>query len=61
VGFRFPKKYLVSLVHSTRFFQDYLIEYILNWGVQKRGFKAIFFAQFLDPSRKNGLSELFRG
>ena len=24
------------------------------WGVQKRGFKAIFFAQFLDPSRKNG-------
>jgi len=26
----------------------------LNWGVQKRGFKAIFFAQFLDPSRKNG-------
>ena len=26
----------------------------LRWGVQKRGFKAIFFAQFLDPSRKNG-------
>lgn len=25
-----------------------------DWGVQKRGFKAIFFAQFLDPSRKNG-------
>jgi len=27
---------------------------VLYWGVQKRGFKAIFFAQFLDPSRKNG-------